>query len=116
MSAADRIIAAIRQLNQQIKERGFTVVVGTIGPFNGLNGGTALVWTPEKEATRNAVNDYLRTHRNEFDAVADFDKVIRDPADPTKVKPEFDSGDHIHPNDVGSKAMAAVIPLNLLVR
>ncbi|HYQ66413.1 GDSL-type esterase/lipase family protein [Actinophytocola sp.] len=110
------IIAAIRQLNQQIRQRGYTVIVGTLGPFNGLNGGTALVWTPEKEATRNAVNDYLRTHRSEFDAVVDFDKIVRDPADPTKLKPEYDGGDHIHPNDAGSKAMAAAIPLNLIVR
>lgn len=114
--SADTIIAAIRQLNQQIRQRGYTVIVGTLGPFNGLNGGTALVWTPEKEATRNAVNDYLRTHRNEFDAVVDFDKIVRDPADPTKLKPEFDPGDHIHPNDIGSKAMADAIPLNLIVR
>lgn len=114
--SADTIIAAIRQLNQQIRQRGYTVIVGTLGPFNGLNGGTALVWTPEKEATRNAVNDYLRTHRSEFDAVVDFDKIVRDPADPTKLKPEFDPGDHIHPNDIGSKAMADAIPLNLIVR
>jgi lysophospholipase L1-like esterase len=112
----ESIIASLRQLNQQISERGYTVVVGTIGPFNGLNGGTALVWTPEKEATRNAVNNYLRTHSREFDGVVDFDKVLRDPADPTKVKPEFDSGDHIHPNDAGAKAMAEAVPLNLIVR
>jgi len=114
--SADTIIAAIRQLNQQIAQRGYTVLVGTLGPFEGLNGGTALVWTPEKEATRNAVNNYLRTHRGEFDGVVDFDKVVRDPANPSKLKPEYDGGDHIHPNDLGSKAMAAAIPLNLIVR
>lgn len=112
----DTIIAAIRQLNQQIKQRGYTVLVGTLGPFNGLNGVTAPVWTPEKEATRNAVNDYLRTHRSEFDAVVDFDKILRDPADPTRLKPEYDSGDHIHPNDAGAKAMADAIPLKPIVR
>jgi lysophospholipase L1-like esterase len=114
--SAEAIIASIRQLNQQIKQRGYTVLVGTIGPFEGLSGGTAPVWTPEKEATRQAVNDYLRTHRGEFDAVVDFDKVLADPANPTKVRPEYDSGDHIHPNDLGSKAMADAIPLNLIVR
>jgi len=112
----ETIIAAIRQLSVQMRERGYTVIVGTLGPFNGLDGGTALVWTPEKEATRNAVNDYLRTHRSEFDAVVDFDKIVRDPADPTKLKPEYDPGDHIHPNDLGSRAMADAIPLNLIVR
>ena len=114
--SADAIIATIRQLNQQIQQRGYTVLVGTLGPFEGLNGGTALVWTPEKEATRQAVNSYLRTHRSEFDAVVDFDKVVADPANPSKLKPEYDGGDHIHPNDAGSKAMAEAIPLNLVVR
>jgi lysophospholipase L1-like esterase len=112
---ADKIIASLRQINQQVRERGIQVIIGTLGPFNGLEvvGG---VWTPEKEATRNAVNTYLREHRSEFDAVVDFDKILRDPADPTKVKAAFDSGDHIHPNDAGLKAMADAIPLNLIVR
>ena len=114
--SADAIVASLRQLNQQIKQRGYTVMVATIGPFEGLNGGTALVWTPEKEATRQAVNDYLRTHRDEFDAVVDFDEVLRDPANPTKVKPEYDSGDHIHPNDAGAKALAEAIPLREIDR
>ena len=113
--APEVIIAALRQLNQQIKQRGYTVLVGTLGPFEGLNGGTGPVWTPEKEATRQAVNDYLRTHRREFDAVVDFDRVLRDPADPSKLRPEYDSGDHIHPNDLGSKAMAEAVPLRLIV-
>jgi lysophospholipase L1-like esterase len=115
--SAATIIAAIRQLNQQITQRGYTVVVGTLGPFEGLMGGNGTtVWSPEKEATRQAVNDYLRTHRDEFDAVVDFDKVLRDPAAPTKLKAEFDSGDHIHPNAEGSKAMADAVPLHEIVR
>ncbi|MGH3759440.1 GDSL-type esterase/lipase family protein [Actinophytocola sp.] len=112
---ADKIIASLRQINQQARARDIQVIMGTLGPFNGL-AVPEEVWTEEKEATRNAVNTYIREHRYEFDAVADFDKVLRDPADPTKLKPEFDSGDHIHPNDAGSKAMAETIPLNLIVR
>ncbi|HEV7650872.1 MAG TPA: GDSL-type esterase/lipase family protein [Actinophytocola sp.] len=112
---ADKIIASLRQINQQARQRGLQVIIGTLGPFNGLAVPGA-VWTAEKEATRNAVNQYLREHRYEFDAVVDFDKILRDSADPTKLKAEFDSGDHIHPNDAGSKAMAEAIPLDLIVR
>ncbi|MPZ81416.1 MAG: SGNH/GDSL hydrolase family protein [Actinophytocola sp.] len=112
---ADEIIASLRQINQQARQRGIQVVMGTLGPFNGLTV-VGSVWSEEKDATRNAVNTYIREHRYEFDAVVDFDKLLRDPADPTKLKAEFDSGDHIHPNDVGSKAMADTIPLNLIVR
>jgi lysophospholipase L1-like esterase len=113
--SADKIIASLRQINQQARGRDIQVIMGTLGPFNGFTVAES-VWTPEKEATRNAVNDYLRQHRHEFDAVVDFDRILRDPADPTKIKPEFDAGDHIHPNDAGLKAMADAIPLNLIVR
>ncbi len=111
---ADNIIGVLRQINQQARERGIQVIIATLGPFNGLTVAEP-VWSPAKEANRNAVNTYIRQHRHEFDAVVDFDKILRDPADPTKIRPEFDPGDHIHPNDAGSKALAAAIPLNLLV-
>jgi len=58
------------------------------------------------------VNAWIRTS-GEFDAVIDFDQVVRDPAHPTKLLPAFDSGDHLHPNDAGYKAMADSIDLRL---
>ncbi|HEX4728475.1 MAG TPA: SGNH/GDSL hydrolase family protein [Jatrophihabitans sp.] len=115
--SAAAIIATLRQLNQQIKERGLRSLVATLGPFQGLapfdDTDPNLVWTPEKEATRQAVNDYLR-HSTEFDGVIDFDKVIRDPANPAQLRPSLDSGDHIHPNDTGYQLMVNAIPLRLL--
>jgi lysophospholipase L1-like esterase len=57
------------------------------------------------------VNQWIRTS-GEFDRIVDFDAVIRDPAHPTRLKPEFDSGDHIHPNDAGNQAMADAIDLS----
>jgi lysophospholipase L1-like esterase len=112
---ADEIIASLRQINQQLRERGVQVIIATLGPFNGL-AVVDPVWSPEKEANRTAVNDYIRSHSHEFDAVLDVDKILRDPADPTKIRAEFDPGDHIHPNDLGSKAIADAVPLNLIVR
>ncbi|RKE00401.1 lysophospholipase L1-like esterase [Catellatospora citrea] len=105
---ADRIIGGLRQLAVQAKDRGVRVVVATLGPFEGYSS-----WTPEKEAVRQAVNTWLRGD-NEFDALLDFDKVLRDPAAPSKVLPAYDSGDHIHPNDTGAQALAAAVPLWLL--
>jgi lysophospholipase L1-like esterase len=65
------------------------------------------------ESTRQALNDFIRTG-GVFDAVVDFDKVIRDPADPLKMRADFDCGDHLHPNDAGYQAMAnAVDPAKL---
>ena len=109
--SAESIIASLRQINQQVQARGLTSLVSTITPYQGH--GAPGVWTPEKEATRQAVNTYLRGS-NEFDGLIDFDRVLRDPAQPGRLLPAYDSGDHIHPNDLGNQAMADAVPLRLL--
>lgn len=114
--SADAIIDAIRKVGTQVKERGLRFIPATLGPFEGFAvtpGAPAGEWTPEKEATRNAVNQFLRT-THEFDGLIDFDAVLRDPAAPSKLRAEFDFGDHIHPNDAGNQAMADAIPLRLV--
>lgn len=106
--ASERVIAGLRQLAAQLREHGLRLLVCTLGPFEGYSS-----WTQEKESTRQAINSYLRSTRD-FDFVIDMDKVLRDPAAPTKLRAEFDSGDHIHPNDTGAAALAAAVPLWLL--
>ena len=66
------------------------------------------------EAIREAVNVRIRTS-GAFDGVIDFDAVIRDPADPLRLNPAYDSGDHLHPNDAGYQAMADAINLDMLM-
>ena len=70
-------------------------------------------WSPEGDATRRAVNEWIRTSEA-YDAVIDFEAVVRDPATPTKVLAEYDSGDHLHPGDGGYEAMANAVDLALL--
>jgi lysophospholipase L1-like esterase len=81
----------------------------TLAPFEGtlLPG----YYTPEKEVTRQAVNQWIRATR-EFDGYFDFDKALQDPAHPARLKTEYDSGDHLHPNDAGEKAMSESIDLS----
>ena len=43
----------------------------------------------------------------------DFDAAVRDPNQPSRLLPAYDSGDHLHVNDAGNAAQAAVIPLTL---
>jgi lysophospholipase L1-like esterase len=109
--SSEAIIASLRQLATQLHERGLRVVACTLGPYQGfpLDG----AWTPEKEATRVAVNDFLRGS-HEFDGLVDVDQVLRDPAQPSVLRAEFDAGDHIHPNDAGAQAIADAVPLGLL--
>ena len=64
------------------------------------------------EEKRQAVNRWIRTS-NAYDAVIDFDKVLRDPMHPTRLLPDYDSGDHVHPNDMGYRGMADAIDLSL---
>jgi lysophospholipase L1-like esterase len=103
-----QIISAYRQIIAQAKARGIRVLGATITPFKGWR-----VWDETLEATRQAVNTFIRTG-GAFDGVIDFDAVIRDPQDPLRMRPDFDTGDHLHPGDAGLRAMGEAVPLALL--
>jgi lysophospholipase L1-like esterase len=89
-------------------EHGIRVFGCTITPFEGTN-----TYDSEGEAIRQAVNQWIRT-TSEYDGFFDFDVLVRDPDHPTKVRAEYDSGDHIHPSAAGYKAMAYSISLPIL--
>jgi lysophospholipase L1-like esterase len=110
-ASADQIIASLQQINAQLKEHGIRSLGATITPYEGFT--TPGGWTAEREANRQAVNAWLRS-THEFDGVIDFDKVVRDPAAPSKLKASYDAGDHIHLTDAGYQAMANSIPLQLV--
>ncbi|WP_410625392.1 SGNH/GDSL hydrolase family protein [Amycolatopsis sp. cmx-8-4] len=102
------ITSAYRQLVAQAHARGIRVLGGTLTPFKGW-----AVYDETLEATRTAVNRFIRTS-NVFDAVVDFDAAVRDPADPLRMLPAYDSGDHLHPGDAGYERMAAAVRLDRL--
>ena len=103
------LIGAYRQIIERAHEHGIKVFGSPLMPFEG-----AAYYSEHGAATRDAVNQWIRTS-GAFDAVIDFDAVVRDPAHPTHMKAEFDSGDHLHPNDAGYKAMAEAIDLSLFI-
>src|SRR6266545_3165846 len=104
-----QVIAGMRQVIARAREHGLVIYGATLAPFEG----TVLpgYYTPEKEVTRQAVNQWIRSAR-EFDGYFDFDEALQDPAHPARLKPEYDSGDHLHPNDSGEKAMSEAIDLS----
>jgi lysophospholipase L1-like esterase len=104
------LIAGYRQLISRAHTRGIKVIGATISPFEGFV--IPGYYSESKEATRQAVNRWIRTSRA-FDAVIDFDAVLRDPDHPSRVLPRFASADHLHPNDDGYQAMADAIDLAL---
>lgn len=104
-----RITAAYRQLADRAHAHGITLIGGTITPFGGntyYHPGAAT------EADRQAINAFIRTSAT-FDAVVDFDRLLRDPAHPERLLPAYDSGDHLHPSEAGYKAMGDAVPLTL---
>jgi lysophospholipase L1-like esterase len=112
---ADEMIGGYRQLIAQARVRHVRIVGATLLPFEGALRGTPLEghYSPDKEALRRAVNRWIR-ESGEFDAVADFDALMRDPDHPSRLLPAFDSGDHLHPGDTGYKAMADMLDMATL--
>lgn len=103
------ITGAYAQMVARARARGIKAIGATILPF-----ATSGYYKPppETEADRQAVNAWIRTPGN-FDAVIDFDAVMRDPARPDRMRPEVDSGDGLHPSIAGYRVMADAVPLSL---
>jgi lysophospholipase L1-like esterase len=117
--SVDDLIAGYRQLIAQAHARNIRIIGVTLTPFEDtfkvVNPALDYYYNPEKEKTRQAVNRWIRESK-EFDGVIDFDAVARDPKRPSHIQADFDSGDHLHPNDGGYKVMADSIDLQLLTR
>jgi lysophospholipase L1-like esterase len=107
---AQELIAGYRQLIARAHAQGVAIFGATMTPFEGTT--FAGYYTPEKDAVREAVNQWMRSS-GEFDAVLDFDRAVRDPEHPARLLPAYDSGDHLHPNDQGMQALANAVPLEL---
>jgi lysophospholipase L1-like esterase len=105
----DRIIRAYRQMIARAHERGIKVIGATITPYaaSGYYHPAA-----RSEADRQAINAWIGG-RGHFDAVMDFDALIRDPGHPALMRKKYDSGDGLHPSDAGYRAMGEAVPLNL---
>ena len=108
--SADDLIAAHRQMIERAHARGLRIYGATLTPFEG-----AAYFTQEGEAKRLAVNRWIRTS-GMYDGVIDFEMIVRDPSAPTKILPAYDSGDHLHPDDAGYKAMGESVDLALFKR
>lgn len=102
-----QLTTAYGQMISKAHSAGIKVYGATITPFMDCG-----AYHPKaiNEADRIAVNAWIRSH---FDAVLDFDAVVRDPARPDHLAPAYDSGDGLHLSPAGYRALAAAVPLSL---
>lgn len=103
LPTAEELIDGIRQYIIQAKQRGYAVYLGTILPVKGWR-----TYAPFREELRQAVNAWIR-NQTDADRILDFDRLLRDPDDPLRLLPLYDSGDHLHPSDTGHREMARFV-------
>ncbi|CAI6034988.1 unnamed protein product [Clonostachys chloroleuca] len=108
-AVGDRLIQAYDQIIQRLHRHNMIVVGVTITPMTGTG---QVYGHPNREATRQRVNKWIR-ESGVFDAVVDFDEVVRDPAQQDQLLPKYDTGDHLHLNPAGYLAMAESVDLTL---
>lgn len=111
-ASAAQVIAGMQEIIDRVKARGLKIIGVTIIPrHNRPPSGTNTGWNEAKTAIRNEVNDWIRNDAN-FDGVLDFDKVVRDAANPDLINPLYNC-DGIHPNPFGYFVMGRSVDLSL---
>jgi lysophospholipase L1-like esterase len=111
----DRLIQAFKQIITRVHTFGIPMFGATITPFGCPNSTLQPYSDPEREKTRLRVNDWIR-ESGWFDAVIDFDEIVRDPQNATQLAPYFDSGDCLHPSPAGYREMADKFPVHVFER
>ena len=110
---AAQVINGMQELVKRVKARGIKIIAATIIPRHDLApAGTNTGWNAAKTTIRHQVNDWLRS-KSPFDGIVDFDKAMRDPANPEVNYPSFHC-DGIHPNTRGYYELAKAVPLDML--
>ncbi|TFK51192.1 SGNH hydrolase [Heliocybe sulcata] len=112
----DRLLLAYQQIITRVHTFGIPIFAATITPFGAPNSTIQPYSDPTRELTRQRINTWIRNGTGSgslFDAVVDFDAIVRDPSNPAQLNPMYNSGDYLHPNVAGYTAIANVFPLDL---
>jgi len=103
-ASVSELVAGYQQVIARAHSRNLRVIGATLTPYQGAD----FYWTPDGEADRQKINEWIRTS-GAFDAVVDFDAAVRDPQSPTRLLAEFDSGDHLHLSPAGYARLGAAL-------
>lgn len=107
--SAQQIISGYEQLIARAHAAGLRIFGATLTPFRG-----AQHWSAAGESKREAINMWIRTS-GAYDGVIDFASAVADPADPERLNPRYDDGDHLHLDNAGYQAMARAVNLAILL-
>lgn len=111
-AVGDRLIAGYKQIVSRVHTHGIPISAATITPFMAPNSTIQPYSDPTREESRQRVNAWIRESRV-FDAIVDFDKVVADPEEPSRLNPKYNTGDFLHINVDGFQAMADAFPRSL---
>ncbi|ELR09624.1 hypothetical protein GMDG_04115 [Pseudogymnoascus destructans 20631-21] len=112
LETSDRLIWAYQKMAERIHAAGIKVFIATITPCNHPANQFQPVWDVEREKTRQRVNKWIRENKV-FDAVLDFDEVLRDPEHPNVTQERYNFDDFLHPRVEGYHALANSNPLSI---
>jgi lysophospholipase L1-like esterase len=108
--SAQELIVGLQQIIERAHQHGIRVFGATLTPYEGAD-----YYSKDGEATRQAVNQWIRTS-GAFDGIFDFDAAVRDPNHPSQFREGYHSGDHLHPSTRGYTAMADAVDVTMLRR
>ena len=111
-AAAEQVIAGTKDIIARVKARGMKIIGATIVPRHSIVAGRDTGWNDAMTKIRNQVNDWIRKG-TDFDAVIDFDRVVRSAKDPDLLEPAYNCGDGIHPSSIGYFQMGKSVDLGL---
>src|SRR6202035_4679213 len=112
-ATADQVIDGLKNIIARVKQKGIKIIGVTIIPRDSIVPGVPDTgWNDAKSKIRQQVNDWIRKPAG-FDAVLDFDKVVRDPSNPEIIKIAYDCSDGIHPSPYGYFLMGRSVDLGL---
>jgi lysophospholipase L1-like esterase len=103
-----RAVRRMHALRRHHRRPGLNVLVGTLTPsFGAVEAGHASAATEQR---REEINAVIRAG-GVGDGVVDFDRALRDPADPLRLAAAYNSGDGLHPSSAGYRRMAQAVDL-----
>jgi lysophospholipase L1-like esterase len=103
----EELIGAHKRIIEMAHAHGIKAIGCTLTPFEG-----AAYSREAGEVLRSALNQWIRSS-GAYDGVADFDAATRDSKNSKHIKPDYDPGDHLHPNNAGYEAMANSVDLGI---